>query len=214
MKNSKFLDRLSQPDWRRACAAHQHQRAANCDDGPYQAGQRVGCAHGNHQVAQHVHQPCSACLRLCACRGGTLLPVLYVCVSSYGPESWYLGRSTSVTNSVLTTGIPERVLIIREPAGPTDPCRRKRVNPHSRSDICRFGPPDRGPGGARSDQIRPDLIRSDQIRAATLATSSEFNRTTSWQSVFFCPLILAPRYFTRYLFKVVYSGVTLPLFKN
>ena len=116
------------PDWRRACADHHHQRAASCDDGPHRAGQRVGCAHGNYQVAQHVHQPCSACLRVCACRGGTLLPVLYVCVSSYGPESWYLGRSTSVTNSVLTTGIPERVLIIREPGGPMDPCRRKRVN--------------------------------------------------------------------------------------
>ena len=113
---------------KRQAEDHHHQGAANYDDGPYQAGQRVGCAHGNYQVAQHVHQPCSACLRVCACRGGTLLPVLYVCVSSYGPESWYLGRSTSVTNSVLTAGIPERFLIIREAPGHGDPCGRKRVN--------------------------------------------------------------------------------------
>ena len=115
------------PDWRRACADHHHHRAANLYHGSYRASEYVGCALGNSQVAPRTHKPCSVCMHVRVCRDGTLLPVQHVCVSSYRPESWYLGRSTSGDNSVIAAGIPERFLIIREAPGHGDPCGRKRV---------------------------------------------------------------------------------------
>ena len=87
-------------DWWRTCAVHQHCRAANLGHGSSRASWHAGCLGANSEHAQPPHQRCSRVLRVCAYRNGTLLPVLFVCVSSSGSESWYLGRSILDDNSV------------------------------------------------------------------------------------------------------------------
>ena len=119
--------RPSLRDWRQACADQHHLRAAHRDDGSCRACQHAGCKLGKAQVAIRPHQLCSTLLCVCACRDGTLLPVLYVCVSSHGSESSYSGRPNPITDSVSIGAYQCGVLVIQRPPGHCDPCGRKRV---------------------------------------------------------------------------------------
>ena len=79
-------------DWRRTCADHHLHRASNGGHGSPRASQHAGCLGAKCELLPPPQECLSGLLRVCVCRDGTLLPVLYVCVSPPGSESWYLGR--------------------------------------------------------------------------------------------------------------------------